>query len=289
MFFTLFDYIGIGACILFLILWILLYAAGNKYNVMFDALPEKEFPLKELYGMGYAFMEMIHYRYKSKWDKKIRNSLMVLYTEKYAEYYLRVIYAQIVTISSILLIVGLSIMILSGEMTILLVVAMYEIVAVYYFMTLPQVTIEKRSDELINDYAEVVSNLALLTNAGMILREAWEEVAYSNDGIFYQEMQRVVVDLNNGVGESQAFKEFGMRCVIPEAKKLASTIIQGIQKGNRELAKSLQEQSAEVWEQRKQLVKRRGEKAANKLMIPIYLMFIGILIMIIVPIFANIF
>ena len=111
---------------------------------------------------------------------------------------------------------------------------------------------------------------------------------YSVSGVFYKEMQGVVIDMNNGVGEAEAFRDFGIRCVIPEAKKLASTITQGIQKGNSELSKSLQEQSREVWEQRKQIVKRRGEKAANKLMIPIYLMFIGILIMIIIPIFANI-
>lgn len=289
MFFTIYDFVGMGACILFLLIWLILYILGNRYHEMFDMLPEKEFPFKELYGMGYAFMELTHYQYKSKWDRKIRSSLMILYTEKYAEYYLRVVYAQIVTIGSLLLVIGLGITVLSGYVFMLVMVAVYEFAAVYYFMTLPQITIEKRSDELINDYAEVVSNLALLTNAGMILRDAWEEAAFSNDGIFYQEMQKVVVDLNNGVGESQAFREFGIRCVIPEAKKLASTIIQGIQKGNRELAKSLQEQSAEVWEQRKQLVKRRGEKAANKLMIPIYLMFIGILIMIIVPIFANVF
>ena len=30
-----------------------------------------------------------------------------------------------------------------------------------------------------HDYAEVVTNHVLLTNAGMILREAWEQVAYS--------------------------------------------------------------------------------------------------------------
>ncbi len=288
MFFTVFDLLGIVAVLLFLLIWIILYVMGLKYNNLFEMLEEKDYPFKELYGMGYAFMELIHYKYKSPWDRKIRNNLTILYTEKYVEYYIRVIYAQIVTIGSLLLVFGIGLAILSGETLMMAVVFLYEFAVVYYFLTLPQTTIQKRSDELINDYAEVVSNLALLTNAGMILREAWEEVAYSNDGVFYKEMQGVVIDLNNGVGEAKAFHDFGMRCVIPEAKKLASTITQGIQKGNSELSKSLQEQSSEVWEQRKQLVKRRGEKAANKLMIPIYLMFIGILIMIIVPIFANI-
>lgn len=287
MFITINDYVCMAICIVFVLLWFVFYVVGNKYNNLFEVLDEKDYPLKELYGMGYAVMEMTHYSYKAKWDRKLRNDLTILYTEKYAEYYLRIIYAQIITIDWLLLILGLGLMIITGKIEMVLVVIMYLVVIAYYFFTLPKTIIQKRSDELITDYAEVVSNLALLTNAGMILREAWEQVAYSNEGVFYQEMQKVVFDLNNGLGETEAFHDFGIRCVIPEAKKFASTIVQGIQKGNSELAKSLQAQSTEVWEQKKQQVKRQGEKAANKLMIPIFLMFIGILIMIIVPIFTN--
>lgn len=58
-------------------------------------------------------------------------------------------------------------------------------------------------------------------------------------------------------------------------------------KGNSELTAMLQEQSKEVWQLKKQLVRREGEKAASKLLIPICVMFVGILIMIIVPIFTN--
>ncbi len=49
----------------------------------------------------------------------------------------------------------------------------------------------------------------------------------------------------------------------------------------------LMDQSKEVWGAKKQYVRRQGEKAASKLMIPICIMFIGILIMILVPIFTN--
>ena len=50
----------------------------------------------------------------------------------------------------------------------------------------------------------------------------------------------------------------------------------------------LQQQSSEIWEIRKQNVRREGEKAAGKLMIPIFIMFGGIMLMVIVPIFTNI-
>ena len=49
----------------------------------------------------------------------------------------------------------------------------------------------------------------------------------------------------------------------------------------------LQSQSKEVWNLRRQNIRRQGEKAASKLMLPIMIMFIGILIMVLIPIFAN--
>lgn len=71
-------------------------------------------------------------------------------------------------------------------------------------------------------------------------------------------------------------------------KKVFSNSDSGDTKGNSELSSMLQAQSAEVWNLRKQNVRRQGEKAASKLMIPIFMMFFGILIMVIIPIFSNI-
>ena len=93
--------------------------------------------------------------------------------------------------------------------------------------------------------------------------------------------------MQNGVSDIDAIYNFGTRCIIPEIKKFTSTILQGMTKGNRELSTMLQEQSKEVWQMKKQMVRREGEKAASKLLIPICIMFLGVLIMILVPIFTN--
>ena len=61
-------------------------------------------------------------------------------------------------------------------------------------MTLAPKKIEARSAALLGDFSEVVSKLALLTNAGMILREAWELTANAGEGIFYEEMQTAVAE-----------------------------------------------------------------------------------------------
>ena len=161
-------------------------------------------------------------------------------------------------------------------------------VAYYYFGTATQKKIEERSEEMLRDFSEVVSKLALLTGAGMTLRDAWKEVAFTGESVLYVEMQMAVEEMNNGMAEIDAFNSFGARCMIPEVKKFTSTIVQGLIKGNSELTEMIREQSSQVWSLKKQNVRRAGEKASSKLMIPMFMIFAGILIMVVVPIFANI-
>ncbi len=277
---------ALGAALL--AFWIFLYFRGRQYASIFDPLNEKEFPLKQVYFVGYAFMEMTHYQYKTKRDRKLRKEISVLYGEKYADYYLRVIYSQKVTISSMVAVFAFAVYGLADSVLAFLVVLMFAGLAYYYFGTLTSKRILKRSEEMLGDFSNVVSKLALLTNAGMILREAWEQIAYTGKTTIYQEMQKSIEEMRNGKSEVEAISHFGARCILPEIKKFTSTIVQGLVKGNSELVIMLQQQSKEVWAQRKQFVSRQGEKAASKLLIPILIMFIGILIMILVPIFTNI-
>lgn len=267
--------------------WLYLYFKGKNNEGLFEVLEEDNFPLKEIYFVGYAFMELINYQYKSKADRQLRKELTVLYGNKYAEYYVRVIYAQKTTFAFTLLALVVPMYGIAEDIAASFVVLMFAFVAYYYFGTATQNKILKRSEEMLLDFSNVVSKLALLTNAGMIMREAWEEVAYTGDTVLYKEMQETVNEMNNGVSEIDALFNFGTRCIIPEIKKFTSTIIQGMVKGNSELTYMLQEQSKEVWADKKQNVRRQGEKAASKLLIPIFIMFIGILIMVIIPIFTN--
>lgn len=276
---------GIG--FICLLTWLIFFCAGLKHAHFFDALEEKDFPLKEIYFVGYEIMEVLHYQYKSKNDRKLRKEISVLYGEKYTDYYLRVIYAQKVTMSFTLLVMAFIMYGIADDIMAGVVMLIFAGLAYYYFGTVAEKKIEKRSEEMMSDFSNVVSKLALLTNAGMIMKEAWEEVAYTGDTVLYKEMQITVTEMKNGVSEIDALFHFGMRCIIPEIKKFTSTIVQGIIKGNSELTYMLQEQSKEVWAAKKQNVKRQGEKAASKLMIPIMIMFIGILIMILIPIFTN--
>lgn len=272
---------------LYVLFFLILFLKGRRHENLFQGLDEKEYPLKEIFFVGYEFLEMIHFDYRSEKLGEIRKKLGILYEEKYAEYYTRVVQAQRTT--SALLLIGLSFIFYSilREYVILVVFAAMAGVAYYYYGKVVHQKIEERSQELLSDFSQVVSELALLTNAGMILREAWATVAGKGDTPLYQEMQRAVQEIENGMAERDAYYTFGIRCVIPEIKKFTSTILQGMSKGNAELGYMLQQQSKEIWNRKKQSVDQLAESAATKLMLPMCVMFFGIIILIVVPIFNN--
>ena len=182
------DYVVLGLGLVSLVLWFFFYIKGLKYNSMFEVLVEKEYPLKEIYGMGYAVLEMIKYGYKSKGDRKLRQQLDILYNEKYSEYYLRVIHAQQLTFAMTLFVISFALYGLTQEIVGLFLGFLFTGLAYYYFGTVTQKKILKRSNEMIHDFSEVVSKLALMTNAGMILKEAWEIIAFEGEGVIYEEM-----------------------------------------------------------------------------------------------------
>ena len=157
----------------------------------------------------------------------------------------------------------------------------------YYFTTLPASKVKQRSVRFMDEFPNAVSTIALLVNSGMILREAWREVSMSAETELHMEMRKVNEDIDNGVAEVDALYNFGNRCVTPEIKKFTAFIVQGLEKGSRDLAIALRNQTDELWELKKQNILKRGELASSKLMIPLMIMFVGILIMIMGPIMTN--
>ena len=266
---------------------IVLILGSGKHNAMIEPLDPNEFRFCQLYGVGFTLLNLFKHDFTKKADRKRRQQLALIYGEKHSEYYLRVYAAQGMTYAAILLTFGFALYGLANDITIVVIMAVFAATAYYYVSTLPQRTLEAKSEAVLSQFADVVSKLALLINAGMILREAWEKIAEKGEGELYDEMRRVVDNVNNGMSEIDAFTEFGTRCTAPEIKKFTSTLIQGMVKGNRELVEMIKQQSREFWDSKRHRARQQGEKAASKLLIPICIMFLGIILMIVVPIFAN--
>lgn len=273
------------------ILFIILLLASNKYNEYINTLDEKEFPVKGIYGVGFVLADILKLDYKSKFANDLRQQVIILYGEKYSEFYIRVLYAQKFSTCWLVLVAsGIFACFAQGSDSLIIFGLGLVMVGViyYYFNTMAATKIKKKSAIYLKDFPSVVSTIALLVNAGMMLREAWTEVAYSATGDLYTQMQRVSEDMDNGMSESDALYAFSIRCATPEIKKFTSFIIQGLEKGNKDLAFSLKNQSDELWEMKKQHVLQQGDLAASKLLIPIMVMFIGILVIVMGPIMTNI-
>ena len=282
------DIIVMAVGTAFLLLWLVLYAMGKKNEDLFNILEDEDYPMKDLYFVGYALCEKLHIDYKQEKHQKTRRQLGVLYGRKYIDYYMRAIYAQRYTMSLTILCLALpAYCFTEGSLLIFGVIIAAAGAAYYYYGTTLGEKIQKRQDTMLEEFATLVSKLALLVNAGMILHDAWIKVSSSGEGELYDEMRTSVEEMRNGIPEKDAVYSFGQRCMLPEVKKFSSTLIQGMERGSAELCSMLTAQSKEVWMLKQQIMRRKGEKANSKLLIPILLVFIGILIMVIVPIFSG--
>jgi len=271
------------------IFWLVLLMKGSRrYEMMIAPLDPKKYVLKALYPVGFQFLELIRYSYSSNLDKVRIVQSKIIWGERFGEYYYRVNVAEKFTYLLTFLAVSPLLGPLLGEPLLSLFGVASAGVMYYYADTKITDIIKKREFEISRDFADMVSKMALLINAGMITREAWEEISWTGEGALYEEMRVAVQDMNNGVSEVDAYIGFGNRCNVPLVKKFISMLAQNLSKGNKELVNFLKAETVVSWEEKKHLVRRQGEEAANKLMLPLGLILVGIFVMILVPIVSKI-
>lgn len=268
-----------------------LYCVKNSvevYDEQIEYLDPKEYFLPELCQIGYFILEKFNISLDSRFFAKRREKLVESKGEN-ADFYL---YANVAAqISYFITIVALGFLfaIIADSKEITFFSLILAGLIVYYLDYTIDESIDKRHDEILRDLPNVMSKLSLLINAGMILRDAWAKVANTGDRLLYQEMQIAEYDMSNGLSDYEALMNFTERCNVKEIKKFTSVIIQNIEKGSGELSKSLKELSEESWNEKKQLTIQKGAAADSKLMIPTGIIFAGILMVIMVPLFTNLF
>lgn len=263
----------------------------SQYDELFDALDDGKHPFKKVYPVGLNMLEKLGFDYQSNKAKRLKTNLDIMYGKKNGDLYIFVTYGESISLAWLVLMIGLTLSAFSPEMNNVLMIAGFSVVAAflvyYYYFTQVSNELKKRSDLYLSQFPNVVSSIALLVNAGMILRDAWEQVAYSDDKEINLQMQLVCDDIKNGVSEKDAYYFFASRCACNEIKKFVSFLVQAMDKGSRDLSNVLVAQSQELWQVRRESALKKGELASNKLLIPILLIFGGILIMVAGPIMSN--
>ena len=263
------------------------YGAANsrQYEYLTDTLDGGDYPLKSLYSVGFALRDKIKV---FAIPKKLRASMIkyaaILFGEAYAQYYTDLVWAQFLTLSLLLfpaiLLFG---SFFGSEAALLFLLIAAVMVYVVWNMSITKMrdTIVRRSRQCVDEFPNAVSKLALLINSGMVLRDAWRLTAQNPKGPLY-ELMRFSVDLmDNGASDIEAVYRFGIMSDAQEIKKFASTVIQTLEKGSGELADFLLGQAASLLAEKKQDLLQKGEVAAGKLIIPIGIMFAGVMLIVI--------
>ncbi len=272
----------------FVLFWLFLYLKyKNTFHAYTDNLSPKEFRMSELFFIGMGFMNQVKYNLRSRKGRARIKEISEVKGQKYAEYYYYVIkgatFTYIWTLLPFVLILGA----MSDNPMILLIGVCVVVLLVRYLEKDINDKLEERREELLLDLPQVLSKMALLINSGMVMREAWVKVSQTGERALYQEMRIASGEMANGASDLEAFRNFADRCSVRSIRKVTSTLIQNMQKGNKELSYFLEEMSREMWEEKKNLVRQKGETAGTKLLLPIAMIFGGILMLILVPVFMG--
>lgn len=102
-----------------------------------------------------------------------------------------------------------------------------------------------------------------------------------------RELKLVVKEMNQGSTVSGAFARMQCRCENRFLDRLVSIAAKSYTAGNANLAENLREINADCWLDKKHNARRMTENIQNRLFIPTMLMFIGILVVIVVPAMAG--
>lgn len=289
-------------CVIFVGNFLLCYLRSKgKYDEYMEYVDKEEYGLKDFIPLGLLKVE-------STWTEKIMpmqlktilashnnqvyQKVLELHGPKDVEfyYYIHSGYrlAAAILASAMAAIMGM-IMSVQGDTSngaLLSVIAIAANFAVPFLVdTSLKESIEKRRRSIQMEFPEFVNKLTLLVNAGMTISKAWEKIINENkkEHILYDEMRYSLMEIKAGKPEAVAYEEFARRCRVKEVTKFVSVIVMNLKRGGSEVVPVLKAQGNECWEMRKNAARQLGEEASTKILIPLMIMFMGIVLIVSTP------
>lgn len=150
---------------------------------------------------------------------------------------------------------------------------------------------EKRQQELLFGYPEFVSKLALLTGTGMsvtgAIRRIYTDKKNKKGDPLYEELGIFVRELDNGMLEEYALEEFGKRSGLIQYRKFCTLLSINMKKGSLNLKTMLENEAEEAFTNHQLQIKKMGEEAGTKLLLPMIMMLGVVVVIIMIPAFMT--
>ena len=147
------------------------------------------------------------------------------------------------------------------------------------------------------EYAELVGSLSVLMGAGMSLKQAWNIIATQymrkkeTDAYPQKEALEEVVLVNRKIqeGESErgAFLQMMERIPLMCYHRLIHMLLANRDKGTKGLCEILDKEAQTAYEQKILNVRKMGEEASAKLLVPMMLMLVIVMAIVLLPAFIN--
>lgn len=156
---------------------------------------------------------------------------------------------------------------------------------------------QKREKQMLFDYPEIVSQFTVLIGAGMSTKNAWKKIVEDyrrqkertgRERWAYEEMFYILQEMQSGIPEAECYAHFVERADVMPYMKLGALLIQNLRKGTKGMWAMLEVEASQSLDERKNQVKKLGEEAGTKLLLPMLLMLVVVLMIVIVPAFVSI-
>ena len=277
------------------------FKSKGLFKTYLESVDKKEYVFKDFMPIGLFLNEKVRlqkilpakvYKYLYRYENNIKGNIIELYGMKYADYHLMIHKGNRTALgvssatAAALLSVVLGIQGDQANCGIFLLAGAAALIGVPLLLDKSlKSKIEKRRLSLQMEFPDFINKLTLLVNAGMTISKAWEKIVADNEKNtpLYNEMTCTLGEIRAGKPEIIAYEEFGRRCKVKEVIKFVSVIVMNLKKGGAEVVPVLKMQAMECWEIRKNVAKRLGEEAATKILIPLMIMFLGIIIIVATP------
>lgn len=271
------------------VIWIVIYLCNiNRYDRELKSAPEKMYLSVGTLIVGFSLIRYFNLKFDRTKCLKLFKKLSNLYGDLYANYYLYVVKADEIGVIYGSVMIALIIIGAFSSVGVGVLAVVFGGLIIWNNERDLEERAEYKSTRMISELPVVISKLTLLVGAGLTLRNAWEQTAEDGEGLIYDEMRKVVEDKANGATDEMAFGSFAERSEDKNLKRFAVSMVQNLQKGNSEQIKFLREMSVQMWDTKKKLIMKKLEDAKSLMILPLFMIFIGILIMIIAPMLGSV-
>lgn len=269
-------------------IFIVLLCGKIRYAELIKTHP---YPFRNKFLLPYSYLLVDRFNLMERMPdltSKIHHKLMKLHGRSFAAYGSKWLYAELLSTSTLCLLVSTLLAVLAGGDGSLLSfgVLISAVIPVLIVRDL-DVKIRKKQQLMIMELPEVLSTIVLLVNAGETVNRAWircvESKAQKAQTPLYQELAQAVHELEMNVSFSKVMEDFSKRCALHEVSLFTSAILLNYKRGGSDFVTALHALSLDLWQRRKSVARTLGEEASSKLVFPMVFIFVVVMVIVASP------